>query len=559
MSDQLDTPRPKTRGWGSAVALGAVLVAVAGYLSAATGAMGGRFDDAYMFVRYADHFLDGHGHAWNPGGEQTYGSTSLLYFALVTLGKAMLPLADTTLLRCLSTGTGLAAVVMLAITCARFSRSGALRSRYLLWCGLVLPAILLSPVFTYHAKTGMGTMLGVLCNTVLIFFTLRLLSIGTRRAVIGVVVAAYFTYLARPDNGVCALLFPSLAIVLLGSASNRWRLLLTFLGGMAAVLFIDAGWKMAVFGVPFPLAAYAKAQGFYGDYRGAHMWNPMLYLLQFFGLVMPFLCTMIVFTSRRRLRVLVPFLIPLAITLAYYFTVTLIMGYSARFSLPFLPFVVVAAARLLDLHFVGREEHAASSSTRFLIRGMVVLALLASWPQIIATVPRLYQERFLPVPSQDEPDLPYAIQATRSLRSMDYWPAVDAVADLAVTAPEGALFSMSEYGWIGAVAPQLAILDPLGLHDADVARRGFSAQRFLDQKPDLIWFPHPDYRSIVIAILDADTFWNEYDFYPEVFRFGVALRRTGPHAEELRKSFGEAWNKRYKARDMQSYRARRRQ
>ncbi|MDP6777923.1 MAG: hypothetical protein QGI83_14290, partial [Candidatus Latescibacteria bacterium] len=40
-------------------------------------------DDAFMFVRYADRLLADGRLAWNPGGESTYGPTSLLYLAVV--------------------------------------------------------------------------------------------------------------------------------------------------------------------------------------------------------------------------------------------------------------------------------------------------------------------------------------------------------------------------------------------------------------------------------------------------------------------------------------------
>ena len=41
-------------------------------------------DDAYMFVRYADHLLEFGDLRWNPDGEPVYGATSVLYvFALL--------------------------------------------------------------------------------------------------------------------------------------------------------------------------------------------------------------------------------------------------------------------------------------------------------------------------------------------------------------------------------------------------------------------------------------------------------------------------------------------
>ena len=41
------------------------------------------WDDAYMFTRYADNLLATGKATWNPGGEPTYGLTSVLYLAVV--------------------------------------------------------------------------------------------------------------------------------------------------------------------------------------------------------------------------------------------------------------------------------------------------------------------------------------------------------------------------------------------------------------------------------------------------------------------------------------------
>ena len=48
-------------------------------------------DDAYMYSRYAQSLLRGDGMAWNPGGEPTYGATSLFYVPWVAAVSACLP------------------------------------------------------------------------------------------------------------------------------------------------------------------------------------------------------------------------------------------------------------------------------------------------------------------------------------------------------------------------------------------------------------------------------------------------------------------------------------
>src|SRR5262249_3717440 len=54
----------------------------------------GIWDDAYMYVRYADHVLLGRGVRWNLQEPPTFGLTSLLYLAPVTLARAFTPDSD---------------------------------------------------------------------------------------------------------------------------------------------------------------------------------------------------------------------------------------------------------------------------------------------------------------------------------------------------------------------------------------------------------------------------------------------------------------------------------
>ena len=80
-----------------------------------------RFDDAYMFIRYSRHFLNGLGHAWNPDGMQTYGNTSLLHFFVVLALRASLPFRDEVILRLASISAGLSAIAVLSVAAARLT------------------------------------------------------------------------------------------------------------------------------------------------------------------------------------------------------------------------------------------------------------------------------------------------------------------------------------------------------------------------------------------------------------------------------------------------------
>jgi hypothetical protein len=72
----------------------------------------------------------------------------------------------------------------------------------------------------YHAATGMDTTLSLLCNTLLVFATLELIERKRDRFVWWTVAAGYLAFAARPDNLICAALFPPLCILLLGGSKR---------------------------------------------------------------------------------------------------------------------------------------------------------------------------------------------------------------------------------------------------------------------------------------------------------------------------------------------------
>ncbi|MDD2922652.1 MAG: hypothetical protein PHQ36_10245, partial [Anaerolineales bacterium] len=116
--------------------------------------------------------------------------------------------------------------------------------------------------------------------------------------------------------------------------------------------------------------------------------------------------------------------------------------------------------------------------------------------------------------------------------------------------PRGTKFAMSEYGFAGANSAQIEIIDPLGLHDPFFAHHGFSSDNFFSRKPDLIWFPHSDYAKIIAAIQSAPEFWRDYDYYPNAFDYGLAVRKND---ETIYAKVEEAWRGAYPNLDMKSY------
>lgn len=514
-----------------------------------------RVDDAYMFVRYADNLLAGHGYAWNRDGDQTYGCTSVLFLGVIALLRATLSwLAPSQILACASAGAGALAVATIAATCGRFSRSSQLKGAYLGWAGVLFPMLLFSPAFRLHAISGMDTTLSLLANSVLVFATLTWVRRGTRLALGAVVGAGLLAYWARPDNLVFVIAFPPLCLGLLAAGPRR-REALRFAACVALVLLSDTAFKFWLFGDPLPLSYHAKSSGFYAGYVGASHWNPVGYLFEFAVLALPFVLAGVAAVSVRSLGLLVAFLLPVGITIGTYFTITQIMGYGARFYFPSLAFVAVCAGLVVDLEIESGVN--TRSAGDWLMRGGIALLIVLGVGSagIRQSAMAIYEARFIGTPERIQSSARFATAARRPLRPMSGWEAFVAMGRVVAALPPDTRVAMSEYGWVGAQAPDVHIVDPLGLHDAGFAHAGFSAGAFLRREPELIWFPHGDYSGIVSSILDERQFWEDYDYYPGAYLFGLAVRRQSPHRDAVLAAVRRSWRESYRNAPMKEYRA----
>ena len=125
------------------------------------------------------------------------------------------------------------------------------------------------------------------------------------------------------------------------------------------------------------------------------------------------------------------------------------------------------------------------------------------------------------------------------------------MASLAAAAPPGTTLALSEHGLVGAEAPDVVLIDLLGLHDRAFscagagAGAGFSTAELWRRHPDLLWMPHPDYTQMLLDILDSDELWRHYDYYPGAFTYGFALRRDGPRFAPLAALFAARWQATY--------------
>ncbi|MEM1206347.1 MAG: hypothetical protein AAGN66_24155 [Acidobacteriota bacterium] len=530
------------------------------------------FDDAYMFLRYAKNFLAGDGVAWNPGGPPVYGTTSLLHFAVVTALWAVFPGADPGgFLVAVSLVTALLGLGFLVLGCRRLSRSRLLGSRLVLPAAVV-PVFLASSTFLFHATSGMDTALGFAANGLLILAGLRWIARPGPGSLALVVVAAYLSFSARPDNLLHATFFPLVGMALLGERGGRrrWRNLAAYAVALGAVLAVDTAVKVMVFGGALPLSFYAKRSGFYEGYVGYPRWNPVAYLFEILRLVAPFLVAVALFVTRRSARLVAALLAPAALTWAYYFSVVQIMAQKARFYVPSTPFLAVAAVLVVD-RYVARADgwdpapgdDAAPRGTALegarvrLLRGAAVAALvLASSSALVeGKLVSAWAKYGLERPAPVESSTVTSTAAESPLPSLDWWTSIQAFGELARQLPAGTRVAMSEHGLVAALAPQIEVIDMVGLHDPYFAHRGFDVDELLGREPDLIWFPHPDYTRMIAELWDAEALWGNYDVYPDAFGLGLAIRRRAPQGEDIAERVELAWRSLYGALQMEDYRA----
>ena len=518
------------------------------------------FDDAYMYLRYAKHLLAGQGISWNAGEGGVYGVTSLLHLGAVVVTLVFFPrLSAAGTLQVASSTCALALLAGLVALAALVCRDERLRGRSILWAIVLLPLVAFHDSYVFHAGTGMDTMLSALANTAVALATVRLARAPSITAALWSAIASLVAVLARPDNVLCAIFCPALALLLLAPAPRR-KAAVTFgvllLVGLATLVLATA----SILGSPLPLSFFAKQPGYYGDFAGEYSWNPYLFLKVFFATAWPFVVAAIVFAERKIWRQLLVLLAPSLASIAVLFRFNHIMGHLGRFYYPFLPFFVAAGIVAFDGFMAGHARASsvvawfAFASRKTLTRAAAAVIVVAGGNVVLSLAADAFEARGQEHPL--EPAVRYALPAVEPLPEIDSWQAARAVAAIAVAAPAGASFAMSEHGLPGALAPEVRIVDVLGLHDPYFAHHGFSAAELFRRKPDVIWLPHADHGAMVRDILGSEEFWRHYELFPDAFFHGIALRTDGPRYLQVAAAFRQQWHVLYPGLQPGDYRVR---
>ena len=500
------------------------------------------FDDALMFVRYADHMRSGYGISWDPGGPHTYGLTSLSWLGVTWLASYT-PLAPITKMVSLSCLCGMAGFVVLA-GMARSSKQTRL-SPVTLFPLIALP-LMMHQYFAISFNSGMETMLAFLLIALYLPCVQRAFLTGKLINMLPVGLLGWMIVLTRPEAALSVFSFP-LSWWLLVERRNKSRALVTLLGLLSALLVMTLVWAHVYFGTALPLPLYSKwilAPAGYRLYL-----NPIAYTLYFLNMAGLPCVVLICLVRRHQARLMLAFMLPLALQCASLFSVLQIMGWGGRYYVPYLPFLFVPAIQVLACDLPGTwprftpQRLSALVGLCLLLNLQVVKPLSELAGRIITRHHSVYRE----------PEFRH--QAQQPLPELPWWPSCQAVARIAAVLPAGALVSSSEVGLLGAMRPDLRILDSSGLNNAAIAQHGFSVQRVLAAKPDLIWLIHPDYTRDFGEMSTDPALLQEYTLFAHAFNFGIAIRREGLYRRELLAALRSEWRNAYPNFHLEEYEA----
>lgn len=485
------------------------------------------WDDAYFFTRYADNYRASGDYSWNPGQPPSYGLTSVAYGAWIYVlrllgGEATLSLWI---------GSAFWGVVALAMTylLARWQAVGDATVRQslgaLFWGLLALNA---ANVAT-HICSGMDTSLAMAWLAAYLYLWKRFEGNLSPSKAMALGLLGGVAWYIRPDLLLFPILLP-LAQLLLGIKPVQRQMagyVLLFTSFMVLLLM---GGGVQYLGGLFPLSFYVKSlngagEGISRAYSLEGLRHLGLFLLWNFPMVILVPLALLRARKHRQSAFSRPDMVLLACLVLFLvyqsFLVIPIMGYHQRFLYPVWPVMVYFTLRSwLALERMGGIHLRLRPAV-----GGVVIAVLGGFMLV---------SNWLQRPPNAVRALGHLDVATayREL-GQNNWPFLNEFVYLG----DSLRMASTELGILGAMAPRNVIDDLSGLHDLETARYGLDPDRLLrEQRPDLIYMPHPDYVELIAELHADSTFRQQYVEYPadSIHAWlGVALRKESSYFVQM--------------------------
>lgn len=489
------------------------------------------FDNAYMFIRYARIWHLGYGAAWNIGEAPVYGNTSQLHFLFVLLLTSFSALTDDMVIKWSSFVPAFLLMLWLPWFCLRHSSlfsSHPVYQKYILWMGIVCPLVYWNSPYSYHFLTGMDTSLSALLQLWMIdaVLTYAQQSNNARCSArwLGlVVVFIYLSYATRPENILACSLF---AFGYLYFIVGNHRDALWMMACLAVLLVIDTLFKYWYFGDVVPMAFYTKSTGFFDGFAGRFLNHPFFPIFSCLIYSWPFLAVLVFTVNKNNLLKMAIFVVPVLLTVTYFFTMLNIMNIQARYEYPFLFYFLALSVTQLEFVSIAKLR-----ATRLVVSTLVSLAMLVAFnfgdrhagDIVRYLVARQGDPGLCSSPVLDDPaPIPSPVIYTWKDKIFQ-------MTDVFTRAPAGVKVVTTEHGYFGVKNLQINIIDVAGLHNAYIAHHGFSVDWLYAQKPDVIWLPHWHYTCLNHRLVYNDEFIRHYRLFPGLFNLGIALRSDSPY------------------------------
>jgi hypothetical protein len=334
------------------------------------------------------------------------------------------------------------------------------------------------------------------------------------------------------------------------SKGSAARLLGVFLVGVVLELIVCK----LYFHTALPLSFYMKSRHAYEGFR--EVWHPELLMLSFFAACELYLAALILLGRREDWRLIVCCVTPALATFAYLGTVTQIMGFNARYYVPYFAFFIVPGLLVIDRWMASGDApvEVRWPGKTLLVRGCVtavvmVCFLALSSEAVLARIRRAEARvHFEYAPAQ------VAMAASVPLPVMAWDAMMRDVTDLLVAPlPKGATVAASEVGYLGSRAAQVNVIDLAGLNDNEIALHGFDVHALLLRKPDVIWMPNGDYTYQNALMMSDAELLEEYDVYADAANYGLAIRKDSPYRAQVDRQMQVFWSGVYPGYRMSDY------
>ncbi len=500
------------------------------------------WDDAYFFTRYADRLTSEGRLAFNPGGEATYGLTSLAFLVPVASLRAALPSNTVLPLLMSSCLFGLTLTGLLVAIAGRLTTDAGAAARRAAVLLVLFCLSFASGSFSEHFTSGMDTTFAASYMAAYVLLNLRGSGEGSadRSFLTGIVGGAAF--LVRPDLLIFTTVAPAFVLFSTRGPGRRRAAMTLTASCVTAAGLMAACWMLL--GSPVPLAFFVKSPGFYGgSFQAAYCLESSRQLFHFlisYPAVFGTIALAWAIDPGGWLRSLPAFqkglLVSTALFILYELVcVTQVMPFSQRFFFPSivpLTAVAVCSGRFAYGRLGERIRQIcpspASGDRRRICKVAFSLALFFSTgPAVEALVSDL---RHPPADGY----LCFDVEYEQEMCWTRYWPSLAEVSDL----PDDLVIAATEVGHILALNGGKTVADMTGLNEVWIARNGFSASYLLETyEPGIIFMPHPDYVDMRHELEECPAFRERYLLvqYPDsCFILDVALDREGRYFEELR-------------------------